>query len=51
MPIFQGWHLGSQFQGSLDLLLALGSSSVIRRECGQTLGLELVDRNRTVVNY
>jgi len=25
--------------------------SVIRRECGQTLGLGLVDRNRTVVNY
>ena len=24
---------------------------VIRRECGQTLGLGLVDRNRTVVNY
>ena len=25
--------------------------SVIVRECGQTLGLGLVDRNRTVVNY
>ena len=24
---------------------------VIVRECRQTLGLELVDRNRTVVNY
>ena len=27
------------------------SDGVIRRECGQTLGLGLVDRNRTVVNY
>ena len=27
------------------------SSSVIVRECGQTLGLGLVDKNRTVVNY
>ena len=26
-------------------------ADVIRRECGQTLGLGLVDRNRTVVNY
>ena len=25
--------------------------SVIVRECGQTLGLGLVDRNRTVGNY
>ena len=31
--------------------VSVSLTNVIIRECGQTLGLGLVDKNRTVVNY
>ena len=35
----------------MDLHWGYNNVSVIAQGCGQTLGLGLVDKNRTVVNY
>ena len=34
-----------------EQMMSYNMNTVIVRECGQTLGLELVDKNRTVVYY
>ena len=44
-------EIGKGYDNTIGCTIVVSVSAVIVRECGQTLGLGLVDRNRTVGNY
>ena len=45
------WKVGDKVMLSTKDFVMIDTSSVIAQGCGQTLGLGLVDKNRTVGNY